>query len=514
MTTRVLVISLDALDRRLVDRMMAEGDLPNLSALSNRGLRVDVIAECLSYLPGAIWFECNSGQGSWRTGQYAAFGQLHPGEAQFRISRPHEIPLQRHWFNMADAHGLRVALVDPCGSPHWEGFSGTTVNQYGIHELRWPMHVQPPELAQVVEEIGPYPVRGCDEMVAHGTDEERESIRKGVMEGADRKRAIAVEAVSSGEFDLAYVLLSEAHCIGHHMWHYMADDSPYAAEGTPELRAAVGEAARHLDTSVGELCAAAGDDAVVVVHLSHGMGHQLSGPQLIPPILERLEMGTGTPPLEKQRQAFPRPFRRFIKRLIPNRVINRYELDRRGLHTRSTRALALGNIQVGAVRLNLAGRDPWGSVEPDEADELIDRIEEALEELTYPDTDERIVSELVRTVDRWGPEAHPSLPDLLVLFRRDLGPIDACDSRGFGRIEVPLRPVHYWRTGDHTPDAAMFVAVPGQDLSGVQASGGNLDFAPTMLAALGIPVPPDLDGTPIPEVVAAMTGKVTPPVDF
>jgi hypothetical protein len=82
---------------------------------------------------------------------------------------------------------------------------------------------------------------------------------------------------------------------------------------------------------------------------------------------------------------------------------------------------------------------------------LIELIRETLLELKHPVTREAIVQKVYTAREAFGPDHHPDVPDIMVVFRDDLGVLDACWSE---RVGVIKRTVYqHWlpRTGDHTP---------------------------------------------------------------
>ena len=95
--------------------------------------------------------------------------------------------------------------------------------------------------------------------------------------------------------------------------------------------------------------------------------------------------------------------------------------------------MTLSNNRCAAVRLNLAGREPNGQVQPGpEANTLLDELRAELEALEQPGTRERIVARVVTADEAFGPNHHPDVPDLMVAFRQDLGLLEAAESPRFG----------------------------------------------------------------------------------
>lgn len=164
----------------------------------------------------------------------------------------------------------------------------------------------------------------------------------------------------------------------------------------------------------------------------------------------------------------------------------------------STKAVALPADVNGYVRLNLEDREPNGSVEQGaEAEAELAELRRALLELEDPATGERIVTGVVSAEEAFGPDRHPDVPDLMVSFRPDLGPLDACVSERVGLVNVPYRIAN--RNGDHTGEARLWLVGNGIQGGNAKDRAHALDVAPTILSLLGVPIPHDLDGSSLVE---------------
>ena len=238
------------------------------------------------------------------------------------------------------------------------------------------------------------------------------------------------------------------------------------------------------------------------------MAKNCGGFHLLPEVLARLGMGSdgqsGSGALIRRLNSRLKYFvpRKFLG---PVRAVARFPLIR-GLQERGgclvdpfesprTRAAAIQNNQVGAVRLNLKGREPFGSVAPgNEATSLIEEIREELQALQDPASSEPIVAQVVTPLEAFGPDHHPDTPDLFVLFRTDLGVIESCHSARVGTIRQRMNAPRNPRTGDHTPAARLWLGGPGVP-SGLHLDRPrSVDIAPTILGLLDVPRPEDIDG--------------------
>lgn len=171
-----------------------------------------------------------------------------------------------------------------------------------------------------------------------------------------------------------------------------------------------------------------------------------------------------------------------------------------------TRAWGDGGY-VGRIYLNVRGREPEGIVDPRRREALRREIAAGLEALRGPSGD-GFVSRAMRPEDLYR-ECRAVAPDLLVYFDelrwRALGSI------GGGQL--------YSRESDngadganHHPNGILILRAPGVDGGGRRlAPHSLLDVAPTVLAQMGLAVPPAMcgrviDATAVPELRPQATG--------
>src|SRR5208282_1870401 len=123
---------------------------------------------------------------------------------------------------------------------------------------------------------------------------------------------------------------------------------------------------------------------------------------------------------------------------------------------------------------------------------------------------ESIVVRVLTAAEAFGDDRHPDVPDLICVFRTDLGLIEDCESPAVGRVHVPVYHRHAPRSGDHYPRSRLWVsgAMAGVEADGQLHDGNVLDIAPTVLRSLGVALPTWLDGRPLPLGVPAYDAAV------
>ena len=156
---------------------------------------------------------------------------------------------------------------------------------------------------------------------------------------------------------------------------------------------------------------------------------------------------------------------------------------------RQTFFLEPNNYVYGGVRLNIAGREPNGCVQPDEIDAVVKRLTDDLFALVNVETGGPIVRDVIRS-DRWyrrGPR--DKMPDLFIDWERS-APIETIWSAKIGVVHAPYT---HWRTGDHREHGVLLAYGPGIPTGKAMSAVHIEDLAPGIAARLGVPLP-DVDG--------------------
>jgi predicted AlkP superfamily phosphohydrolase/phosphomutase len=520
MTARVLFIGLDATDATLLERWAEQGYCPNIKAARERGATIDM-ASSLETLPGAIWPEIVTSMGCGRQAHFYHGQQLHTGEDTKRPIAADEVDGELYYWVRASRAGLRVFSADIPQTVPVAGVNGLQLFEYGCHDRNFAVTSEPPSLLEDIRaKWGDHPVDSCD---WHGaTEDGYRSLLERLKRGTQLKTEIFRHYLQSESWDLFNVCLTEAHCGGHQFWHFLDPTHPRHDPNAPEdFKNAVRDIYAGLDASIGALVEAAGPEAKVVILASHGMTLYTGGPNLLNEVLARMGLNSNARSEDNNSSLFARLMRTLqfsshpvlwrlreaVKPLIGKKVIQSIQAGAGSLHEpfsrKETRAAELRNNRCGAIRLNLKGREPHGDVAPgNEAIALLETIREALLELRHPVSKEPIVA-LVRTAkEAFGPDHHPDVPDLMVVFRDDLGVLDAAWSERLGLIKRSV--FQHWlpRSGDHTPHSRLWV-MGGPFSAGAYYAGADvLDVGPTLLALLGAPAPTNTDGRNLTALIA------------
>jgi predicted AlkP superfamily phosphohydrolase/phosphomutase len=490
--TRVLVVAFDAADRTLATRLAHEGRMPVLRSLLEQGRAVDVDSPYGLFV-GAVWPTFTTGVSAARHGRYC-FGQLVPGTYEVRRTAVSSRP-RPFWSALSDA-GRRVAVIDVPHSPWPEpDLHGVQIVDWIRHDPNVGLTTSPPMLAD--ELTARFAARDlCDHYARRGAYGQ---LRDDLLDGTSRKAELCESFLADGGWDVFLAVFSPSHCAGHHFWalhdagHPRHDPAAANVLGDPIVDVYQAE-----DAALGRLLDLVGDDTIVMLLLSHGMGPHYDATFLLGEMLRRIARLSSTSPAALARQRARRALGRLTRRKHDTRPgAFMWYVDG------GRRFFPIPNNDVyGAIRINVQGREPAGQVAPGrELDEVCDMLDSELATWTNLETNEPLVQRTVRIEEAYAGPERAHLPDLIVEWNRS-APIRAIGSPRYGRIDQEY-PGH--RSGDHVPGGLLITRGPGIRPGRARSAISMVDLAPTIASAVDVDLP-DLDGAIQPELIGSSPG--------
>jgi predicted AlkP superfamily phosphohydrolase/phosphomutase len=156
----------------------------------------------------------------------------------------------------------------------------------------------------------------------------------------------------------------------------------------------------------------------------------------------------------------------------------------------NSRAYSFGR-HLGSIYVNLKGREPNGIVEPgDEYEAVRDEIERLAYEFRDPRTGRQLIGQVLRREEVYTGPYLDRAPDLI------LRPKDPSDIF-FGLADFGHRntvDTVYRYSGMHRDYGLLIMKGPGVRQGSDIKGAAIQDIAPTILHAMGLPVPSDMDG--------------------
>jgi predicted AlkP superfamily phosphohydrolase/phosphomutase len=528
MPPRVVVIGLDGFEITLAERFMSEGLMPNFAGIAARSLRarLDHGADKFS---GLAWEHVSAGRAPSDGARWSVVTfdkDRYTARQQGTNYRPFLADLALRSV-VAD-----LPYCDLGAAPNVQGFTDWGAHDPGVAPASRPESLR----LEIEQRFGAYPapewIYGFCWPSPERTRLASDALTRAVNIRSEATRWLLAERLP--EWDLAIAVVSEPHSAIEPLWHGV--DASHPLHGLPSAApAAAGlrDVYVAVDNLIGTI-AGAFPDAVLVLFAMHGMGvNEADVPvmALLPELLHRYAFGRphmkkgrwtrrlsdGTP-LLGEHETWEQAVADIVPmgtRAAPRRGLRGW-LDRVTAAPRAhatiangdptamawmpatryqsfwpaMRAFALPSFYDGRIRVNLAGRESRGIVQPGEYRSTQDALAELLEDCRDAVTGERVIAEIIRH-DGDPARVGPSQADVTIIWR---GSALGLTHPSLGTIG----PVPWRRTGGHS-GAHGFLHVSGRDIPvGDVARASSFDVVPTVIALTGATAPPNLSGHVLP----------------
>ncbi len=492
-------IGLDAVELSEVQQRVADGRMPHLASLLRRG-RLRPLEPDVPGFSGGIWRSFLNGVPVGEHGWH--FSKIwRPELGRLDQAGPEWLRLQPFWQRISD-DGLRIGVVDlPHAPDPGEGFNGVYLSGWQTHDYH-PRCSRPASLLGTLESHFGRPWL-ANERYGPQTPGDLLRLHGHGLASIGQIAAIGEWMLRRDSFDLFMIVVGAAHRIGHYLWDLsQIDEARLTRDEVATLRQAMDDVYAACDAAVGRIASAAPAGARIVVYSLHGMGSNPGWTDLFPEIVRRL----GVPASATVRRRGLRdrvfqlrrsPLALRASRFIPgaaHRLVGRLWSSRMHDWDR-TRIFSVPGELGGSIRVNLAGREQAGIVDPGrDYAELCDQLAEQLLALESLGDDEPLVQS-VHMVDRLVPNEatfRRYLPDIVV----DWGESRIGDSQG---IRIADRGDLRWnrgrripsgRSGNHRPRGWV---LGDAELSSRRPSGQQtvLDLLPGLFRSVGVESPMD-----------------------
>lgn len=449
----VIVVGIDGGEWKVIHRLWAEGRLPHLKQLADRGTTA------------TLRTAYNSSPVIWTTIATGVTPRQH-GITDFVVPTPQgDVPISSDvrkvpaLWNMLTQAGRRVAVLGWWGSWPAEDVNGVVVSDRALLDLE--RRVSPASyLPTFLEEV-----RRAREEPSLFRDDEESEMR-------DRATARAAVTLAGQGFDLLLVYFRSPDIVSHNHWkHY--EPSAFEDVDPRELAAhrdRVPRSYEAVDQALGRILAAAPKNSNVLVVSDHGF-HAAREEEVklllnLDAVLEKLE---------------------YLRRKAG------------AVDFANTRIYTYGSPsfrQVKLVRFSLAGRERGGQVRPGEREALQRQLAEDLAAVTYES------GAPVFLVRNARPREIREGADFAVVVQTEGGtPVLRVRGERFpGAIESLSR-----ISGTHTRNTHGILLAAGPDIDpGAKLEGIRIhDMAPTLLYGLGLPVAESFAGKPRTDLFSA-----------
>lgn len=396
----LLVVGIDGADWDLLDPWIRAGELPAIASLRARGLR----GRSVSTDPPATFPAWTSFATASEPVEHGIFDFTLRRGYSIRFASARDRARSSIW-SRAAAAGRRVAVYNlPASYPPEELPGGLFVSGFDtpVATAIDPSFVHPRVLhAELTRRHGPLVISDLNEVrIGEGWHEEALAT---LLRDVARRGEIALDLLRRDRWDLFFVLFGESDTAGHHFWWLHDRRSPRHRPGP--LGGALREVYRAIDRALARLVDALPADARVLLVSDHGMGG--AGTRCVAPnrfLAERgwLRFAGGVavdPALGALRglalRALPARLQGRLARGPAAGIATRLEARSRfaGIDWRRTRAFSEELNYAPGVCLNVAGREPLGTVDPGEVEATGRALVDELLSWRDPETGSAIVAQ-------------------------------------------------------------------------------------------------------------------------
>ena len=499
---KVLVIGLDGVTFDLLGPWIEAGELPNLQRLMRQGAW-GRLRTTLPPISSSSWSSFLTGV---NPGKHGLVDFVFPGEDSYKVSMINAASRRTralwHWLNGA---GYTVGLLGVPTTYPPEPVDGFMVSGFlapGPHsEWAYPASLK----AELRAELGEFLLSPNER---YRSTPHLDRFLADLTASVENRTQAALYLMRTKPWDLFAVVYWDTDMVQHETWRLLDPNHPrHDAAEAEAYRESILAFHRKVDADVGRLLDEIDAETLVIVMSDHGFGavHSffLTNNWLAGEGWLRFKRGAwtsfkrglfraGFTPLRMFRVAKAMGLARLRKKARfqqQAKWLNRIFLSFDDVDWSRTQAFSIGSF--GQVYLNVAGLRPQGTVSPGrEYEELRQRIIHRAMALRDPLDGQPLVEHVYRREELYSGPYMDRTPDLLIQPRgweyMAFGHADF----GSNKLVDPIVGL----SGHHRPEGIVILAGAGVKTDTRLEGASILDLTPTILHAMGVPVPQELDG--------------------
>jgi predicted AlkP superfamily phosphohydrolase/phosphomutase len=326
---------------------------------------------------------------------------------------------------------------------------------------------------------------------------------------------VSIDLMNKDDYGLFIMVVGATDRAHHDWWKYIDPQHPAYDPKEAELYGdLILEVYKAADACVGKFLEAIDDDTTVIVMSDHGGGshpkdylnsnYVLRTLNLLKPSAKASKKSgfkaafkqfyrtkiRRFPYLEKVYRSLPQGLKKIATTMDSQTMMNLDAIDWK--HTKAYRFPMYPPVE--GIMINVVGRQPEGCVQPGEEYEAIrTRILEEMRSLRDPKTGEPIVLEAYRREELYHGERLETAPDLILVTQDQYKGGTSIDEL---ISAVPLDVISKL-SGVHRMNGIILAQGPHIRRNARIEGAGIIDVAPTVMYALGLPIPTDMDGKPL-----------------
>jgi predicted AlkP superfamily phosphohydrolase/phosphomutase len=264
---RLMMIGLDGATFDVIRPLVAQGRLPVLGRLMAAGAH-GTLQSIVPPITGPAWSVLATGKNPGQLGTYDFLNRRERDDFKLYPIRSHDLAGQTFW-DLLNANGYRVGILNyPMLVPAYSLDEGWMIAGLGASTLH--DFVYPAELKQELDRV----TGGYEITISYGLPKYRDNLPLLVADMKEmlRKRLLAMEhLLSTRPVDALVIVFMISDIASHTMWRYWAEPDPSDPEheAMREAYISIWEA---LDDAVGRVLSYLSEDGHALIISDHGFG--------------------------------------------------------------------------------------------------------------------------------------------------------------------------------------------------------------------------------------------------
>lgn len=505
--SKVVIIGLDGADWRLLGPWIRANELPTLARLVREGAR-GKLRSTIRPESSVAWSSLSTGV---NPGKHGVFGFAERGEHEysFQLANASSVRAERVW-NILGRQGFNVGLLNvPFTYPTHpvNGFLVTGMLTPGSDvDFTYPRELR----RQLLDRFDDYAFDVGDSV------EDRGALIEDVRKLTHQQQETALLLLEEWCWDFFITVFTGPDRLQHFLWSEMDTEHPFHNPENAQLRGnALLQHYQTLDSALREILDLIPPDTLVLVLSDHGFnacakrfyvncwlaeqGLLTLHRDYVRPDLTSLFSWLGS----------SQWLRRMKRTLFPGRWSSVELQSRRFAHTVDWSRTKVYFGLDGGLRINLKGREPDGIVLLGDYKDIREQLSRALLAVRDPETNKPVLADVFFRENLYKGPFTERAPDLILEPQRT----NPCTSHNFildsslsseqSRIFGASLPY----SANHTLDGILIARGRGIT-AGSEVEGAHLiDIAPTVLAALGVAIPQNMDGRVLPELLSPSSAR-------
>jgi predicted AlkP superfamily phosphohydrolase/phosphomutase len=511
----VLIVGVDGGTFSLIRPWAEQGYLPNLKRLLDEGVSRDLLTT-FPPVTSPAWPSFMTGM---NPGHHGVFDFIRPKGGDYDMVNSTSIRQPTLWDWLSSAR-VRVGVINVPVTypPH-------PVNGFMITGLLSPRNATisyPDDLIRRYEpKLGPY--RIAPNVQCKRGEEALFIADLCALEEVRGRYALAL--LENEPWDVMAVVFGATDVASHALWRFADETHPGHDPNAPEaVKNGLRDVYAVVDAQIGRLVEAAPPDTTVIVMSDHGFGPLLYTVNLNLLLMEKGLMHLRHTPITQLKALLfrlgisPKTIYAWLERVGLHHLASRVSKKQRNkvvgkflsyddVDWQRTGAFSMGH--VGQIYVNTKGIHPYGSVDPGEEEGIVrQEVIDALNSLRHPATGEPIVDRIILREEEFSGPYTTQGPDIQVVLD------------GYRCISFPLfatSPELFTEqirgdSGCHRLEGIFIASGPGIRREAARTPAHITDVAPTVMYLLGLPIPSEMTGHPLQDILVEPHQAIyTPP---